>query len=90
MKTIARKTLSALASLCLLAGSASAEANAANIPRPEHPRPDEFRENWMTLNGEWQFEITGMLREGANEVVVQVRDDQWSAKSGVSPRTVTK
>jgi len=27
------------------------------IPRPEHPRPDLFRENWMTLNGEWQFEI---------------------------------
>lgn len=26
-------------------------------PRPEHPRPDQFRENWMNLNGEWQFEI---------------------------------
>lgn len=30
---------------------------AAEVPRPEHPRPDAFRENWMTLNGEWQFEI---------------------------------
>jgi len=29
----------------------------AEPPRPEHPRPDMFRENWMTLNGEWQFEI---------------------------------
>jgi len=29
----------------------------ADVPRPEHPRPDFFRENWMTLNGEWQFEI---------------------------------
>ena len=29
----------------------------AEVPRPEHPRPDLFRENWMTLNGEWQFEI---------------------------------
>ena len=29
----------------------------AEVPRPEHPRPDMFRENWMTLNGEWQFEI---------------------------------
>jgi len=28
----------------------------AAVPRPEHPRPDLFRENWMTLNGEWQFE----------------------------------
>ena len=27
------------------------------VPRPEHPRPDAFRENWITLNGEWQFEI---------------------------------
>jgi len=30
---------------------------SAEVPRPEHPRPDMFRENWMTLNGEWQFEI---------------------------------
>lgn len=29
----------------------------AEAPRPEHPRPDAFRESWMTLNGEWQFEI---------------------------------
>lgn len=31
---------------------------AANeIPRPEHPRPDAYRPNWLNLNGEWQFEI---------------------------------
>ena len=30
---------------------------AADVPRPEHPRPDLQRGNWMTLNGEWQFEI---------------------------------
>jgi hypothetical protein len=29
----------------------------AAVPRPEHPRPDLLRDNWMTLNGEWQFEI---------------------------------
>jgi beta-galactosidase/beta-glucuronidase len=29
----------------------------AAVPRPEHPRPDAFRENWLTLNGEWEFEI---------------------------------
>ena len=29
----------------------------AAIPRPEHPRPDALRENWLSLNGEWQFEI---------------------------------
>ena len=32
-------------------------AAQASVPRPEHPRPDAIRENWMTLNGEWQFEI---------------------------------
>jgi hypothetical protein len=30
---------------------------SAAVPRPQHPRPDLLRENWMTLNGEWQFEI---------------------------------
>ncbi len=27
-----------------------------NIPRPEHPKPQFVRENWLNLNGEWQFE----------------------------------
>ncbi|MBQ7624279.1 MAG: glycoside hydrolase family 2 [Clostridia bacterium] len=26
-----------------------------NIPRSEHPRPDFERENWLCLNGEWDF-----------------------------------
>ena len=38
----------------LVAGGGNA---SAEVPRPEHPRPDLLRENWMTLNGEWQFEI---------------------------------
>ena len=25
------------------------------IPRPEYPRPDFVRENWINLNGEWEF-----------------------------------
>jgi hypothetical protein len=29
----------------------------AEVPRAEHPRPDAFRQNWVTLNGPWQFEI---------------------------------
>ena len=28
-----------------------------NIPRPEYPRPQFVRKDWMNLNGEWQFEI---------------------------------
>ncbi len=27
-----------------------------NIPRPEHPNPQFERENWVNLNGEWEFE----------------------------------
>ena len=33
----------------------TALAPAADIPRPEHPRPDLMRENWQNLNGPWQF-----------------------------------
>ncbi|MEJ5197601.1 MAG: sugar-binding domain-containing protein, partial [Anaerolineae bacterium] len=27
------------------------------IPRPEYPRPQFVREDWLCLNGEWQFEM---------------------------------
>ena len=30
---------------------------SARIPRPEHPRPDFEREQWINLNGQWEFEI---------------------------------
>lgn len=29
----------------------------ATIPRPEHPNPQMRREDWINLNGEWEFEI---------------------------------
>jgi hypothetical protein len=41
----------------MVALSLMAHVASAEVPRPEHPRPDLCRENWMTLNGEWQFEI---------------------------------
>lgn len=25
------------------------------LPRPEHPRRDLYRQNWLTLNGYWDF-----------------------------------
>ena len=42
------------------------------IPRPEHPRPQFVRENWLNLNGQRQFEIDhgrsgearGLYKEG--------------------------
>ena len=27
------------------------------IPRPEYPRPQFVRSDWLCLNGEWEFEI---------------------------------
>lgn len=29
------------------------------VPRPEYPRPQFVRADWLCLNGEWQFEIDG-------------------------------
>jgi hypothetical protein len=29
----------------------------ASIPLPEHPRPDFQREEWVNLNGPWQFQF---------------------------------
>lgn len=46
----------ALALTFAVASMLVAQVQAA-VPRPEHPRPDAFRQNWATLNGEWQFEI---------------------------------
>lgn len=40
---------SILASLLLIA------AEGVAIPLPEHPRPDWARDDWMNLNGEWEF-----------------------------------
>ncbi|MBX3096829.1 MAG: hypothetical protein KF812_08205 [Fimbriimonadaceae bacterium] len=27
----------------------------SNVPRPEHPRPDQQRAEWLNLNGQWEF-----------------------------------
>ena len=32
-----------------------------NIPRPEHPNPQWQRENWLTLNGQWEFGLNKKL-----------------------------
>lgn len=31
--------------------------SSKNVPRSEYPRPQFVREQWLCLNGEWQFEI---------------------------------
>ncbi|MEI6535270.1 MAG: hypothetical protein WCN98_08020, partial [Verrucomicrobiaceae bacterium] len=58
MKSIRPTGLLLTAIMLLSAASASAaDKGTEAIPRPEHPRPDLQRDNWLSLNGEWQFEI---------------------------------
>ncbi len=33
----------------------AAEPSGSSVPRPEHPRPQFFRDSWLNLNGEWSF-----------------------------------
>ena len=49
--------LAAILAMLLSSAFVYAANGSVTVPRPEHPRPDMLRENWMTLNGEWQFEI---------------------------------
>jgi hypothetical protein len=57
MRRIAHGAPGWLYQLLLLIGLADGGAFGAEPPRAEIPRPDAYRENWTTLNGDWQFEI---------------------------------
>ena len=48
VRLVARLSTTTLFASCLL---------AADVPRPEHPRPDMMRTDWQTLNGSWEFEF---------------------------------
>lgn len=43
------------------------------LPLPKHPRPQMQRENWMNLNGQWDYAITG---KNAGETV----PEEWDGK----------
>ncbi len=51
------KTLGSLISLTALVSLFGAGASAATLPRPEYPRPDLVRAEWLNLNGEWEFAL---------------------------------
>lgn len=38
------------------------------IYRTEHPKPQFMRENWLNLNGEWDFEIDLAVSGEAREL----------------------
>ena len=51
-----RCTIVTAAAIVLGAGASSAQPmRRADIPLPEHPRPDFERQEWRTLNGRWRF-----------------------------------
>ena len=39
----------------------------SHIPKPEFPRPEKRRENWLNLNGEWQFRLFAESSEEAEK-----------------------
>jgi hypothetical protein len=67
-------SLTALAAVILTAATAFAQPG---IPRPEHPRPQAVRHQWLNLNGTWEFAETDdvaddsfLAREAFGESIV--------------------
>lgn len=58
-----RPALLAMVAVALCTAPAAAQSDqqawmdAAAIPLPEHPRPDFMRDDWVNLNGTWQFQF---------------------------------
>ena len=48
-----RSLVPLMAIIFLIGGAVSADTQ----PRPEYPRPDLVRAEWLNLNGEWDFAL---------------------------------
>lgn len=57
LRTVSLLTATLTASL-LLGRTARAQSAGEPMPRPEHPRPDLLRAEWLNLNGAWDFAET--------------------------------
>lgn len=44
--------------LSLVSSPLGNDMSFKNLPRPEHPRPDRVRNEWLNLNGPWEFAET--------------------------------
>ena len=51
----------------------------ADIPRPEHPRPDHRRDQWVNLNGPWNFKFDPD-NAGLNEEWFKADYNDWPKK----------
>jgi hypothetical protein len=59
MKRLQWVAMQALLTALAAVLAVGAEVPRAEVPRAEYPRPDFCRQNWATLNGQWQFQIDG-------------------------------
>lgn len=63
------------------------------IPRAEHPNPQFERENWLNLNGEWEFEIdnsvSGRERGLQHAEHLKSKSSSRSVPKAVSPASKT-
>ncbi len=66
--------------LCVATVFAALASLRADIPLPEHPRPDFQRAAWLNLNGEWDFRFD---KENAGPAA------QWSAGAVTFPEKIT-
>lgn len=57
----------------------SSRAADETIPRPEHPRPDRYRSDWLNLNGRWEFAFDPENRG---------LDEKWSERESLGGGTI--
>ncbi len=55
------------------------DSSSDKIPLPEHPRPDFQREDWINLNGQWQFQF-----DADNDGI----ENEWFKKSTSFSETI--
>jgi hypothetical protein len=76
---LVRRGLGLLAVLFLSLPLPAQQAPMAEIPLPEHPRPDFHRDRWQNLNGEWKFQFDP---RGTGEA------EGWHRSGLPSPQTI--
>ncbi|MBI1390905.1 MAG: hypothetical protein GC154_20945 [bacterium] len=61
---------------------AAGMTHAGGAPRPEHPRPDQYRDRWINLNGEWNFQFDP-AGAGESEGWYKTDYNKWEMKINV-------
>jgi hypothetical protein len=80
-------TLRLLTSVIVLAFWIHGVAWTATQPRPEYPRPDLVRAEWLNLNGEWDFALDP---SGSGEDRIELVKLGWNQGVLIWPGKKTK